>query len=363
MTDTNVATITAPPIVVLRDRLIERKAEIKNALVDINPDHFIRAVTTSAQINPELTACSFNSIWIACMKACRDNLLPDGIEGVIVAFKSTATWIPMYRGLLKKFQHSGQCKWITAELVREGEVFHRYVDEHGVHFRHIPGDDLDDEQPSKVVRVYAAALTKDGGFYVTVLSMSEINKIRGESRASREDAPWQKWPGEMMKKTALRRLAKLLPMTRDIFPDDDDIVTLPVGTSPSLQPAQAPAIEPRRPQSAAASLDQFAGSQSAPPNIPDKPMAVQGDGGAADPETIPPNDPNGNEQPAAADKVPDADTPHYLIDAAHERGKQARIDGLHRKALPPEYRDAGRQREALAWQAGFDGKAVPTWAS
>ena len=50
-----------PPIVVLRERLIERRDELRNALTDIDPDHFIRALVTSAQVNPELQACSFQS--------------------------------------------------------------------------------------------------------------------------------------------------------------------------------------------------------------------------------------------------------------------------------------------------------------
>jgi hypothetical protein len=57
MTDTNVATIQQkPPIVVLRERFLARRDELKNALTDVDPDHFIRAVVTAAQINPDILA-------------------------------------------------------------------------------------------------------------------------------------------------------------------------------------------------------------------------------------------------------------------------------------------------------------------
>ena len=35
--------------------------------------------------------------------------------------------------------------------------------------------------------------------------------------------------------------------------------------------------------------------------------------------------------------------------------------GLQRRAIPPEYRDAGRQREAVCWQAGWDGVEMPSF--
>ena len=118
MTDQNVATIQKPPIVVMRERLEARTEELKSALMDIRPEQFIRAVITSATINPDLQACSWQSLWLACMRACRDDLLPDGRQGAIVPFKDKATWIPMYQGLLLRAWRTGRFKWIGANIVR-----------------------------------------------------------------------------------------------------------------------------------------------------------------------------------------------------------------------------------------------------
>lgn len=57
--------------------------------------------------------------------------------------------------------------------------------------------------------------------------------------------------------------------------------------------------------------------------------------------------------PAAAESSADA------ITAAYERGKEAKAMGHSAKALPGEYRDPARTREALAWQAGVSGQAMP----
>ena len=172
------------PLVVLREYFEVRKDEIKAALPsDISPDRFIRAMITSAQINPDLLACQRTSLFLACMRACRDGLLPDGVEGAIVPYKDKATWIPMYRKLLKKVAPS--MKWVTAHVVYEGEEFSYWIDEYGEHLKHVPSDKYD----VPVVRAYAMALTLNGGVYIAVLPLAEINKIRKSSRASREDAP------------------------------------------------------------------------------------------------------------------------------------------------------------------------------
>lgn len=318
MTDTNIATIQPKaPIVVLRERLIERRSELKNALSEIDPDHFIRAVVTAAQLNPDILACSFQSVWLACMRACRDNLLPDGKEGVIVAFKSTANWIPMYQGLLKKFRQSGQAKWIGADVVRQGERFEHWVDEHGEHFKHVPGDD----ESAPIIRTYAAATTKDGGFYIAVMSEGEMSKIRQMSRASRDDSPWSKWTNEMRKKTALRRLSKVLPSGRDIFDDDEE----PAPFAPVETPA---AIERKAPQSAAASLDAFAGK--------------------SEPES----------EPEPSEDLSVGETTMDARQFAYDRGKKAKADGMQLRAIPGEYRNDARAAEAAAWIAGWNGEEL-----
>jgi len=343
MIDTGIATVATavnkPPLVVMRERLEARRDELKNALVDIPPEQFIRALTTSAQINPELQAVTWQSLWDACMRACRDGLLPDGVEGAIVPYKAKATWIPMYQGLLRRFRRSGQFKWVTANVVREGEVFAHHIDEQGEHFRHVPGDSFE----APIVKVYAMATTKDGGVFVTVMSLAEANKIRNMSRASRDDAPWKLWPEEMYKKTALRRLCKVLPSGRDIIGDDEEL--------PEFldAPTTAPAPIARAP-GAAAALEQFAAS----PADPDTQVAVREEGEGRDTTDAASAARTADERdPAPADFNED----HRKSLIAYEAGKRAKAAGYLRKALPPEF----ETREALAWTAGFDGGSLPEW--
>ena len=310
---TDIVPAQKPPIVVLREKLEARRDELAKAfrpLSNITPGHFIRATITAAQIDTNLQACTWQSIWLACMRAARDGLLPDGRDGSIVPFKDKATWIPGYQGLLKLFRKSGECKWITANVVRQGEIFEHWIDQHGEHFKHVPGVS---DGIAPVELVYAAALTKDGAFYCCVLTMAEINKIKAESRATREDSPWRKWPEEMQKKTALRRLSKLLPAGA---PDEGE-------DKEELAPPQLTIVpdEPARPQGAAAALDAFANT------IP------LDTGETSDKEIDPLNDP---------------------IAIAYQRGKIARETGALRRAMPDEYREENNKAESVAWTAGYD---------
>lgn len=232
-----------PPIIVLRERLIMRTAEIKAALPsDISVEAFVRAVVTSASVNPDILACTWQSVWLACMRACRDGLLPDGTEGALVPYKGQASWQPMYRGMIRQFMRSGMFKWIGAVIVYEGETFERWVDENGEHFKHVPN--MSNFGQAKIVAVYAAATTLEGAFFLAVMSIAEADKIRALSRNTREDAPWKNHAEEMYKKTALKRLAKLLPTSRDrplpMIELDDEAAREIADVSMALPPEQEP---------------------------------------------------------------------------------------------------------------------------
>lgn len=166
-----------PPIVVLRDRLMSREGELRAALVDVPVENFIRAVMTSVALNTEILGCSWQSIWNSCLKACRDGLLPDGIDGALVPYKGNVNWIPMYQGLLRRFRRSGKFKWVGAGIVRSGEVFEHWITHEGEHFKHVPGDSF----TAPIVKIYALATTKDDGRFIAVIPIEEANKIKAMS--------------------------------------------------------------------------------------------------------------------------------------------------------------------------------------
>jgi recombination protein RecT len=369
MTMTETATQVAtqqgrPPIFVLRERLEARKEELKNSLPsDISPEQFVRAVVTGAQLNPEILACTWQSVWNACVLACRDGLLPDGQEGAIVPYKGRAGWIPMYQGLLRRFRRSGQFKWVTAGLVREGERFTHFIDELGEHFHHTPGYDFG----APIVKIYAMATTREEGIFITVLPIAEANKIRNMSRTTRDDSPWKMWPEEMYKKTALRRLAKYLPSARDLIGEDSAAeLVAPLAAAPGSNTPAAfgPAsynemrAEAQRVTGAAAALETFA--SSTPESAASSAAADREGGGEQDalPAGSTSSVADASDSTSAATATPPSlESENVAI--AHRRGQEAKAANHKRTAVPGEYRMPDRQKESEAWFAGYDGKPVP----
>lgn len=347
MTNTEIARTEAKPphpIVLLGQRLDARDAELKAALpAHITPEKFKRVVKTAAQINPEIIACEWQSLWNACMRAANDGLLPDGVEGAIVAYGSKATWIPMVQGLLKKFRNSGEFKWVGAGLVYEGDEYRHHIDETGEHFFHRPADD---NSGKKIRRIYALATTKDGGSFIADMSMSEIEKRRNKSRARRDDSPWQQWPEEMMKKTALRQLSKYLPKSSDIealmLRDDEDSIEQIEEHRPAIV----------RPIGTAAALDTFgAVSESLSAAAPEEGGARQTD---LQPATTESTDAAhmSDSAIAASESAPASADQSEAERKAYERGKQDRAKGALKKAVPGDLRE--NSRFAIAWTRGWD---------
>lgn len=239
------------PMVTLHDHLYARLDVLKKALPStIPPERFVNVVMTAVRLNADLLACNRESLWIACLRAANDGLLPDGREGAIVPFKDKAQWLPMVGGLLKRFRNSGQFKSISVGIVREGEEFAYWLDEHGEHMRHVPGDGA-----GTPIKAYAMAETKDGGVMIRVMSEAEINKRRNVSR-SKSSPLWSDWVDEAWMKTVLRNLAKRLPMSSDL----DDLMRAD-DDAEFNNPEPAPE-NVKRITNVAEALDAFGGEES-----------------------------------------------------------------------------------------------------
>lgn len=61
--------------------------------------------------------------------------------------------------------------------------------------------------------------------------------------------------------------------------------------------------------------------------------------------------------------MPDDHTAHLKLIEAFKHGQQAKADGHARKAIPPEFRESNRTREALCWQSGYDGGMMPEFGT
>lgn len=114
-----------------------------------------------------------------------------------------------YLGLVELAVTLRVIRWAQAELVYTGEVFRRSgLDKAPVHEFDPFGDDRDNDDNLR--GVYCVAKLHDGDFLTTSMKISEVWKIRDKSKGiGSEHSPWKAHPGEMVKKTVIKRAAKL----------------------------------------------------------------------------------------------------------------------------------------------------------
>jgi len=186
----------------------------------IKPEKFARVVMTAVLSDPAILQADRQSLLESAIRAAQDGLLPDKREGAFVVFNAKVNgewikkvqWMPMIAGIIKRVQQSGEIKMLTARVVYGGDHFRTWIDDQGEHVEYEPSEEQDTDT---IRRVFAMATTTDGAVYVEPLSAKDVEKIRSVSR-SKDKGPWVDWWEEMAKKSAIRRLAKRLPLSTDL---------------------------------------------------------------------------------------------------------------------------------------------------
>lgn len=118
-----------------------------------------------------------------------------------------------YIGLLDLAVASGSIMWGKAELVRESDNFRLNG------FDKPPSHERDPfaKDRGEIVGVYVVAKTHSGDYLTETMSIDEVNDIRNRSSAwkawieKKKSCPWVTDPGEMAKKTVIKRASKTWP--------------------------------------------------------------------------------------------------------------------------------------------------------
>jgi recombination protein RecT len=156
--------------------------------------------------NPALADCNKGSFVMSVINAAELGLELGLGQAALVPYKGIVQCQPMYQGLMELARRSGKIKKMTAEVVHKGDEF---VYEKGLSpiLRHVPKGNN-----KEVTHAYAVATLDDDDTQFEVMTIEELNKVKASSPAARRgDSPWQTWPEEMMKKTVIKRLCKMLP--------------------------------------------------------------------------------------------------------------------------------------------------------
>lgn len=206
---TNVATLLA-----------KSKHQIALALPrHCSPERMMRVALTAVQRTPALLDCTPESFLGCMIQASQLGWEFDPILGHCfpVPFNNKKTGkmechlIPGYKGLVDLARRSGNISTVEARVVHKKD---EYSFQYGLHpdLRHIP---TADEDPGPIIAFYAVVHLRDGAAQFEPMWKREVDAIRARSQA-RNDGPWVTDYAEMGKKTTLRRLCKLLPVSVEL---------------------------------------------------------------------------------------------------------------------------------------------------
>jgi recombination protein RecT len=181
-------------------------------------DKMVRLAMTAIQTQPKLLDCSQMSILGCVMGAAALGLELEKFTGqaYLVPFYNKKTrqmeaqLMPGYRGLVALARRSGEVTAISAQAVYDKDFFeYRFgLDEI---LNHTPA-----EGDRGIFRgAYSIVTLRGGDKMWDYLPMIEIESVRKRSMAS-ESGPWITDYAEMAKKTVLKRLLKLAPVSTEL---------------------------------------------------------------------------------------------------------------------------------------------------
>lgn len=230
----------------------------------IKLEAFVRVTLAAMQTNPKVFECSQESILLSLMRAASYGLVPDGGalgHGYLVPFwngkakRMDCQFVPGYRGLIKLARNSGEVADVWAEVVYEADLespgkfrYELGLDQALEHKRNDIAEDA-----GQLLYAYAVARFKDGEKRFVVMNRREVLSIKSKtaSRTKEGDVfgPWLDHESEMWKKTAVRRLSKMLPLSPEVaaaMSQDEESEAIDAFSSVSVSVPQLPsdAAEP-----------------------------------------------------------------------------------------------------------------------
>lgn len=211
----------------VRHLLMNQQARDQLAMVaakHMNPERMMRVVANAIRTTPKLGQCEPMSFLGALMQCAALGLEPNTILGhaYLIPFdnkKKGVTEVQVvvgYKGLIDLARRSGHITSLSANIHYSDDEMWEYEEGTEARLRHRPGPQKGDK-----LHAYAIAKFKDGGHAYVVLPWEHVIRIRDGSQGYQTakrfgklaDSPWAKHEDEMAKKTAIRALAKYLPLS------------------------------------------------------------------------------------------------------------------------------------------------------
>lgn len=183
----------------------------------MNADRMARLALTAFSSNPDMQACSPQSIAASIMTAAQLGLEP-GIngQGYLIPYKGTCTFVPGWKGLVDLVSRSGRATVWTG-VVYPGDQFEFQLGD-SPFCRHIPGDGADDGE--QFTHVYAIGRVKESSMPVIEVwtrgkvtkHLKQYNKVGGRHYALASENNFEMYA----RKVALLQVLKYMPSSIEL---------------------------------------------------------------------------------------------------------------------------------------------------
>lgn len=194
----------------------KNKAAIMSvAAKHVTPDRLMRIALSLTSRDAKLLACTPLTLLRSVVECAALGLEPGATlgEAYLVPYNNDATLIVGYKGLIKLARQSGEIKSIRARVVYADDEFQV---EYGLKERitHVPVLGSEERRDEDIIAVYAVAELRDGDPQFEVMTRAQVDAIRKRSKSG-NSGPWVTDFAEMAKKTVIRRLAKVMPLSAE----------------------------------------------------------------------------------------------------------------------------------------------------
>ena len=201
------------------------KLQIAQALPKhLSADRMIQMATILCAKNPALKDCSVASVIGAVMQASILGFRPVQALGqcYFVPYRNKGVMEVQfqigYKGYIALARNSGQIESISAECVYKGDKFNYEL---GLNpsLSHVPSDESDRSDFSKITHAYAVARYKDGGHNFIVLNRRQIERLRLRNASQKAGSPSMAWATDYDKMAiakAIKQLARYMPLSDEI---------------------------------------------------------------------------------------------------------------------------------------------------
>lgn len=219
-------------------------------------DTFVRTCLNAVQHNPGLLVADRRTLFLACMEAASDGLLPDGNEAVLNVYSTKdkersdrenravyieiVQYLPMAYGLVQKMYEIPGVVFVDAVAVNDRDAFD-YARGDNPHIDHKPYDGTED--PGKVKAAYVVIKFKDRETKREVMFRRDIEKVRQKSKAP-NGLMWKEGEGGFYDqgaiKSVIHRVFKQLPQAERLsraLAHDNKVVGLADVVAPSPEEA------------------------------------------------------------------------------------------------------------------------------